>query len=50
MAQNILGAIKNLPKAIDLPRTYPAIEGMDDGAPEMIGLIAARYLRKLELA
>ena len=43
-SQNILSEIKKLPKAIDLPRTYneynPAIEGMLDGAPEMIGPIA----------
>ena len=44
--QNILSEIKNLPKAIDLPRTYPAIEGMNDGAPEIIGPIAASCLRK----
>ena len=47
LSQNILSEIKNLPKAIDFPRTYkeytPAIEG---DIPEMIGPIAASYLRK----
>ena len=50
ISQNILSEIKNVPKAIDLPRTYPeykeytpAIEG---DVPEMIGPIAASYLRK----
>ena len=47
LSQNILSEIKNLPKAIDFPRTYneytPAIEG---DVPEMIGPIAASYLRK----
>ena len=47
LSQNILSEIKNLPKAIDFPRTYneytPAIEG---DIPEMIGSIAASYLRK----
>ena len=47
LSQNILSEIKNLPKAIDFPRTYneytPAIEG---DIPEMICSIAASYLRK----
>ncbi len=47
LSQNILSEIKNLPKALDFPRTYkeytPAIEG---DIPEMIGPIAASYLRK----
>ena len=49
LSQNILSEIKNLPKAIDFPRTYneytPAIEGADDDI-EMIGPIANSYLRK----
>ena len=49
ISQNILSEIKNLPKAIDFPRTYneyiPAIEGADDDI-EMIGPIANSYLRK----
>ena len=44
ISQNILSEIKTIPKAIDLPRTYPAIEGVD--APEMIGPIVVSYLRK----
>ena len=47
ISQNIVSEIKNLPKAIDFPREYkeytPAIEG---DVPEMIGPIAASYLRK----
>ena len=47
LSQNILSEIKNLPKAIDFPRTYneytPAIEG---DVPEMIRPTAASYLRK----
>ena len=47
LSQNILSEIKNVPKAIEFPRTYneytPAIEG---DVPEMIGPIAASYLRK----
>ena len=49
LSQNILSEIKNLPKAIDFPRTYneytPAIEGADDDI-EMIGPIASKYFRK----
>ena len=49
LSQNILSEIKNLPKAIDFPRTYneyiPAIEGADDDI-EMIGPIANSYQRK----
>ena len=50
ISQNIVSEIKNLPKAIDFPRANqeykeytPAIEG---DVPEMIGPIAASYLRK----
>ena len=50
ISQHIVSEIKNLPKAIDFPRANqeykeytPAIEG---DVPEMIGPIAASYLRK----
>ena len=50
ISQHIVSEIKNLPKAIDFPRANqeykeytPALEG---DVPEMIGPIAASYLRK----